>query len=48
VVGPNYLLNQQKNIAEIGQKDRRRNIGGLKRKRRKKIKTWKDFWAAEN
>jgi hypothetical protein len=33
---------------EMGQKDRRRNIGRPKQKRKKEIKTGMDFWAAEN
>jgi hypothetical protein len=31
----------------MGQKDRRRNTGRSKWKRKKEIKTWDDFWAAE-
>jgi hypothetical protein len=31
---------------EMSQKDRRRNIGGPKWKRKKEIKYGKDFWAA--
>jgi hypothetical protein len=31
---------------EMGQKDRRRNIGRPKQKRKKEIKTGMDFWAA--
>jgi hypothetical protein len=33
---------------EISQRDRRRNTGGLKWKRKKEIKTGKDFWAGKN
>jgi hypothetical protein len=33
----------------MGQKDRRKNTGGTKQKKKKnKIKTWKDFCVAEN
>jgi hypothetical protein len=32
----------------MGQKDRRKNTGGSKRKRKNKIKIGKNFWAAEN
>jgi hypothetical protein len=32
----------------MGQKDRTRNTGRPKRKRKKEIKTWKDFWDVEN
>jgi hypothetical protein len=33
---------------EMSQKDRRRNTGGLKQKRKKEIKTGNDFWAGKN
>jgi hypothetical protein len=32
----------------MGQKDRRKNTGGSKQKRKNEIKTGKNFWAAEN
>jgi hypothetical protein len=32
----------------MSQRDRRRNTGGLKWKRKKEIKTGKDFWAGKN
>jgi hypothetical protein len=33
---------------KMGKKDRWRNTGGPKQKRKKEIKTETDFWAAEN
>jgi hypothetical protein len=32
----------------MSQKDKRRNTGEPKQKRKKEIKTGKDFWAVEN
>jgi hypothetical protein len=32
----------------MSQKDRRRNTGRLKQKRKRKIKLGKDFWAGKN
>jgi hypothetical protein len=32
----------------MGQKHRRRNTDGPKRKRKNEIKIWKDYWAVAN
>jgi hypothetical protein len=51
IVGLNCWLGRRKKYDweyEIDQKDRRRNTGGPKRKRKKEIKIGNDFLVAEN